>query len=231
MKFPHAKAPSPSFRLIPSQFPPISAFDTVATTADAEAVMELSGWTNDRLVTDRLARLAKSDWIFGIANSSVIMASFLHVGPSGMRFNSPELGAWYAADTVRTAAVEVAHHLRREAIARRKAEMRRIYRTYSATLLGDYVDIRGAQTALPQVYDSFRYDSSQTFGENCRAAGEAGILYDSLRYQNGTIVAAYRTRNITAVVQTDHYSIRVFNASRQIDIVKLASAKSRPGAP
>ena len=226
MKFRYAKAASPSFRLIPSQFPPIGAFDTVATTADAEAVMELAGWTNDRLVTDRLGRLPKSDWIFGIANSSVIMASFLHIAPSGMRFNSPELGAWYAADTVKTAAVEVAHHLRREAVARRKAEMQRNYRTYSATLLGDYVDIRGAQMAVPQVYDPVRYDASQAFGEDCRAAGEAGILYDSLRYQGGTNVAAYRTRNITAVVQTDHYSIKVFSTSRQIDIAKLASAKS-----
>jgi RES domain len=33
-----------------------------------------------------------------------------------MRFNGPELGAWYAADDIRTAAAEVGHHLRRETV-------------------------------------------------------------------------------------------------------------------
>ena len=41
----------------PSQYPPIGLFDTVATAADLEAVMELAGWTNDRLVPMRLHRL------------------------------------------------------------------------------------------------------------------------------------------------------------------------------
>ena len=43
-------SPRPAHRLIPSQFPPIGLFDTVDTTADLSAVMELAGWTNDRLV-------------------------------------------------------------------------------------------------------------------------------------------------------------------------------------
>ncbi|RYE49665.1 MAG: RES domain-containing protein, partial [Hyphomicrobiales bacterium] len=32
----YAPAPKPSFRLIPSQFPPIGLFDTVARAADLE---------------------------------------------------------------------------------------------------------------------------------------------------------------------------------------------------
>ena len=99
----HAPAPQPSHRLIPSRFPPIGLFDTVATMADAEAVMELAGWTNDRLVRQRLARLPQSEWVFGRANSSIVMAAFLHAAPDGLRFNGPDLGAWYAAATLTTA--------------------------------------------------------------------------------------------------------------------------------
>jgi hypothetical protein len=99
--------------LIPSQFPPIGLFDTVATAADLTAVMELVGWTNDRLVADRIARLPQTEWVYGVANASIVMAAFLHVAPGGMRFNGPDLGAWYAADDIRTAAAEVGHHLRR----------------------------------------------------------------------------------------------------------------------
>jgi len=111
-------APSPSYRLIPSRFPPIGLFDTVATVADAEAVMELAGWTNDRLVEARLRRLPEDEWVYGRTNSSIVMAAFLHVPPTGARFNGPDLGAWDAAAALRTAAFEVGHRLRREAHGR-----------------------------------------------------------------------------------------------------------------
>src|SRR3979411_3003040 len=42
-----------------------------------------------------------------------------------MRFSGSELGAWYAADDIRTAAAEVGHHLRRETLARSVATMTR----------------------------------------------------------------------------------------------------------
>ena len=71
--------------------------------------MELVGWTNDRLVADRIFRLPQTEWVYGVPNASIVMAAFLHVAPGGMRFNGPELGAWYAADDIRTAAAEVGH--------------------------------------------------------------------------------------------------------------------------
>ena len=106
-----APSPRPAHRLIPSKFPPIGLFDTVATAADLSAVMELVGWTNDRLVAERIDRLPRGEWLYGTPNSSIVMAAFLHAAPGGMRFNGPELGAWYAADDIRTAAAEVGHHL------------------------------------------------------------------------------------------------------------------------
>jgi RES domain-containing protein len=150
------------------------------------------------------------------------MAAFLHVAPGGMRFNGSELGAWYASDDIRTAAAEVGHHLRREATARSVPAMSRTYRTYTATLLGDYLDIRGQQTKYPDVYASDRYDASQQFGENVRASSSAGILYASLRYQSGNNVVALRTRNITDIVQEDHFEITVSAADRTINVRKLS---------
>jgi hypothetical protein len=197
---PLAPSPRPVHRLIPSQFPPIGLFDTVATAADLLAVMDLVGWTNDRLVADRIDRLPQNEWIYGVQNASIVMAAFLHVAPGGMRFNGPDLGAWYAADDIRTAAAEVGHHLRREAVARSVATMTRTYRAYTATLLGDYLDIRGQRAKHPDVYASDRYDASQKFGEEVRASGGAGILYDSLRRQTGINVVAHRPRNTADIV-------------------------------
>jgi hypothetical protein len=217
-----APSPRPAYRLIPSLFPPIGLFDTVATPADLAAIMELVGWTNDRLVTDRIARLPQKEWVYGTPNASIVMAAFLHVAPGGMRFNSPELGAWYAADNIRTAAAEVGHHLRRETMARNVTTMTRTYRAYSATLLGDYFDIRGQQTRRPDIYASDRYDASQKLGEEVRARGCAGLLYDSLRRRTGVNVVAHRPRNITDILQTDHFEITVLATSRTIDVRKLA---------
>jgi hypothetical protein len=217
-----APSPRPAHRLIPSQFPPIGLFDTVATAADLAAVMELVGWTDDRLVADRIDRLPTSEWVYGAPNTSIVMAAFLHVTPGGIRFNGPELGAWYAADDIRTAAAEVGHHLRREAVARNAATMKRTYRAYAAALLGRYLDIRGQQAARPEIYAGERYDAAQKLGEEVRASGGAGLVYDSLRYRSGVNVVAHRPRNITEIVQTDHFEITVASGSRMIDVRKMS---------
>jgi hypothetical protein len=217
-----APAPRPTHRLIPSQFPPIGLFDTVATTADLWAVMEVVGWTNDRLVADRIDRLPQSEWVYGAPNASIVMAAFLHVTPGGMRFNGPELGAWYAAEDIRTAAAEVGHHLRRETVARGVTTMSRTYRAYAATLLGGYLDIRAQQVMRSDVYASERYDASQKLGEEVRSSGGAGLIYDSLRRQTGVNVVAHRPRHIIDIVQTDHFEITVLATSRTIDVRQLS---------
>ncbi|WP_179039546.1 RES family NAD+ phosphorylase [Rhizobium leguminosarum] len=218
-----AQAPRPSYRLIPSQFPPIGLFETVTRAADLQAVMDLVGWTNDRLVADRIQRLPEDQWVYGVANASIVMAAFLHVAPGGMRFNGPDLGAWYAADDLKTAAAEVGHHLRREAVACEVVTMARTYRSYSAILFGDYLDIRGEQTLRPDVYDGTSYAASQVLGEEVRSSGGAGILYDSVRLRSGVAIVAHRPRNIQGVVQADHFEITVSATDRRIDVRKLAA--------
>jgi hypothetical protein len=73
--------------LIPSQFPPIGLFDTVATAAHLSTVMELIAWTNDRLVADPIDRLPQREWVYGVPKAGIVMAAF-----GGMRFNGPEFG-------------------------------------------------------------------------------------------------------------------------------------------
>ncbi|MGH6947771.1 MAG: RES family NAD+ phosphorylase [Kiloniellales bacterium] len=204
---PTAAVTGRTYRLIPSRFPPISAFEDVASADDLEAVMELEGWTNDRLVAERLARLPRNQWVYGTPNASIVMASFLHAADLGMRFNSGQLGAWYAGKKIKTSIAEVAHHLRREALFRRRAELRLQYRTYVARLAGRYLDLRGLASERPEVYASDDYTASQAFGEKVRAEGGAGIVYDSLRHRGGTNVVAYRPRNVLDVAVGSHFEV------------------------
>lgn len=215
-------APYPSHRLIPSRFPPIGLFDTVARAADLEAVMELAGWTNDRLVVERMRRLPQHEWVFGRPNASIVMAAFLHAAPDGSRFNGPELGAWYAAASVHTAIVEVAHHLRREAAARRLPELSRTYRGYTARLAGRFRDIRGRQRDLPEVYASDDYAAGQRFGEALRTAGTDGIVYDSVRHRGGVNACAYRPSKVQEVTQAAHFDVRVEADRKQITVHELS---------
>lgn len=217
----YSASPLPAHRLIPSRFPPIGLFDTVAAAADLEAVMELAGWTNDRLVAERIARLPQAEWVYGRPNASIVMAAFLHVGPAGGRFNGVDLGAWYASAALVTAAVEVAHHMRREAVARGVAGMQRQFRQYAAWPIGAYLDIRGAQGELPDVYASDTYAASQLLGEQVRASGRAGILYDSVRHVGGVNVVVHRPRNVVEVVQADHFEVSVAAGSRRIELRRV----------
>jgi hypothetical protein len=199
----------PTFRLIPSRFPPIAAFENVSSADDLAAVMELEGWTNDRLVEARLARLSRDEWVYGVPNASIVMASFLHGPPLGSRFNGPDLGAWYASKVVNTAIFEVAHHLRREAHLSGASEMRgHQYRTYSAAVEGEYEDICGLHATRPELYARADYSASQTFGESIRRTGD-GIVYNSLRHAGGTNVVVYRPRKIRNVTQREHYELTV----------------------
>jgi len=197
----------PTYRLIPSRYPPIAAFDTVASADDLEAVMELEAWTNDRLVLERLARLSKAEWVYGISNASVVMASFLHGGPGGLRFTSPDLNGWYASFERRTAIAEVAHHLRREAVNMRRPSLTLQYRTYSAKLMGHYQDIRGMAATRPELYKVDDYSASQNFGEGIRASGGDGIVYESVRHVRGINVVALRPRNVRDILMGTHYEI------------------------
>ncbi len=217
----HAPAPNPTHRLIPSQFPPIGLFDTVATAADLEAVMELAGWTNDRLVADRINRLPREEWVYGRPNASIVMAAFLHVAPGGTRFTTAELGAWYAADGLVTAVAEVAHHLRRETAARGLRQARRCYREYRAALEGEYLDIRDERSARATLYHPASYAASQAFGERVRASGGPGILYDSVRCAGGQSVVAFRPRMIVEVTQAGHFEVSVQATEPRIEVRTL----------
>ena len=64
-------------------------------------------------------------------------------------------------------------------------------------------------------------DPSQKFDEGARASGGAGILYYSLRRRTGINVVAFRPRNITDIMQADHFEIAVSTASRMIEVRNL----------
>lgn len=199
-----ARAPDSTHRLVPSRFPPVAAFDEVTNAGDLAAVMELEGWTNDRLTAARLKRLPPDQWVFDRPNASIVMAAFLHGAPQGGRFNGPYLGAWYAASTLESAMTEVLSGLRREIAQSALTEKVEEYREYTAGLAGDFIDIRKTRPDLHDP-DMASYRLTQPFGEAIRAAGGTGIAYDSLRHPGGENWVSYRPDLVLGVTQARHF--------------------------
>lgn len=209
-------APASTTRLIPSRLPPIPAFDAVTTPDDLEAVMELEGWTNDRLVSPRLARLPRAEWVYGVPNASVVMAAFLHGSPGGLRFSDPSLGAWYGSTHPNTALLEVANGLRKEIALSALTQKSETYRQYLADLDGDYVDIFGAH---PEYHDpdDASYPVAQAFGRRVRHDGTlAGIRYESVRHAGHENWVCFRPSLIQNVTQAKHFRIEVPRTGRVV---------------
>ncbi|MCB5200507.1 RES family NAD+ phosphorylase [Loktanella sp. TSTF-M6] len=202
-------APAGTTRLIPSRFPPIRAFDAVTTHDDLAAVMDLEGWTNDRLVKPRMDRLPQEEWVYGRPNASVVMAAFLHGSPGGLRFSGASLGAWYGSTHLTSAMLKVANGLRKEIAVSALTQKSESYRQYKADLAGDYVDIFGA---YPEFHDpdDASYPAPQAFGQRIRAEGVcAGIRYESVRHPGHENWVCFRPSLVRNVMQADHFKIEV----------------------
>lgn len=209
-------APAGTTRLIPSRFPPIPAFDSVTTADDLDAVMELEGWTNDRLVAPRLARLPRAEWVFGRPNASVIMATFLHGSPGGLRFSDECLGAWYGSTHLNTALLEVANGLRKEIALSALTQKSESYRQYRSDLAGAYVDIFGSH---PEYHDpdEASYPVSQAFGQRVQDEHiRAGIRYESVRHPGNENWVCFRPPLVLNVTQADHFRIEVPRSGRVV---------------
>ncbi len=207
-----ARATSSTCRIIPSRFPPVSAFEDVASADDLADVFELEGWTNDRLVATRLSRLDRAQWVYGRPNASIVMSSFLHGSVTGMRFTSSLLGAWYAASDLMTSVLEVANGLRKEISLSGLTHKREAYREYEARLVGDFVDVFGKHPEFHDPDDT-SYPVPQRFGEHVRHAGPGlglvGIRYESVRRPGHENWVCFDPPSVQDVVQARHFEIDI----------------------
>lgn len=202
----------PVHRLIPSSFPPIATFAACASLDDLDAVMTLEGWTNDRLVAARIRRLPRAQWVYGEPCASIIMASFLHARAG--RFNSDDLGAWYASSSIEAAIAEVAHHALGEMMGRGADRAVRVYREYLADVEGRYEDLRGAPSRSE--LDPDDHHAGQLLGESMRpaaftAAGPHGLVYPAVRYTDPAQwnCVALAPRQVVRCRQARHFELKL----------------------
>jgi hypothetical protein len=183
----------PSWRIIPSRFPPIQLFERVTDPADLDAVLALESLTNDRVRAEvgQLDLIPPEDRLAG-PGTSAIMAAFTHLNPAGSRFSDGSYGVYYAGQTLDTAIAETRYHREQFMRATDQPPMDLDMRVYLADIDAALHDIRGLHETLPAVYAADDYSASQVLGKRLRAQNSWGIAYDSVRHEGGECVGVFR---------------------------------------
>ncbi|MEQ9328567.1 MAG: RES family NAD+ phosphorylase [Rhodospirillales bacterium] len=196
---------TPCWRIIPSRFPPVALFERVTEPDDLEAVFELEALTNPRLRDDvgDIRLVPPGDRISG-PGTSIIMAAFTHLNPGGSRFSDGTYGVLYAANDLDTAIAETRHHRERFMRATSQERMELDMRVYAIDLTGELHDLRGQKTTQPLVYHNDDYAAGQYLARTLRKEGSNGIVYDSVRREDGQCVAVFRPRLLSNGRQERH---------------------------
>jgi RES domain len=204
----------PCFRIISSRFPPIHLFERVSDPEDWEALYWLESLTNPRLREEvgDIDLVPREDRVFG-PGTSVIMAAFTHLNPDGSRFADSTFGAFYAAASLDTAIAETRYHREIFLRATREPPIELDMRTYVSDIVASFHDIRGRRNEMPDIYDPISYAASQKLARSLKGVGSNGIVFDSVRDQEGQCIAVYRPRLVQNCRQSTHLRY-VWNGDR-----------------
>lgn len=195
----------PSWRIIPSRFPPIQLFERVTDPDDIEAIFVVESLTNPRLRDEvgDIHLVPPEDRVSG-PGSSIIMAAFTHLNPEGSRFTDGTYGVFYAANNLDTAIAETTWHRERFMRATAEDRMELDMRVYLVDLEAALHDLRGRKAEYPLVYHNDNYAAGQHLAATLRKDGSNGIAYDSVRHQDGECVAVFRARLLSNCRQERH---------------------------
>jgi hypothetical protein len=219
----------PSYRLVPSRFPPRGLFDRVADPRDLESVIAVESLTNERLrdqVGD-ISRVPPAERMSG-PGATPIMAAFTHANPNGSRFSDGSFGVYYAARDLSTAIRETVYHRQRWLAESEQPPMTVEMRLYLADLHGQLDDLRGQAAAAP-LLDPDSYVASQRYGVRRRREGSHGLVYPSVRNPGGECAAVFRTPPLRPARQGAHYGY-VWDGCRITDVLELRSSGIAPQA-
>ncbi len=189
-------------RLVPSRYSKESVLARLTDdVADLQALFELDGATNQRLVAETRgsAGIGPDELLGGVPYAHIVNAAFCHPHPEGSRFSGPDRGAWYAALDVLTCQSEVAFHkqVQLEEIGWTAREVM-TYDDYLADVSADLHDLR-RDRRFRACLDPDAYVASQALAADLLREGSLGVVYPSVRQPDGTCLACFRPAIVTHV--------------------------------
>lgn len=175
-------------RIIRSVYPPIDLFEDISDPADWSFLISAEQKTNPRLMESigniDLVPVARR---VGGPGASYVMAPFAHVSadrPS--RFSNGAFGVLYAGNRFDVALLETAHHHGRFMLrTNEEAGWTSRFRQVVLDIAGRLHDLRGRDPAHTAALDPDNYGVSQLLGTALRAGGAEGLVYPSVRCEDG----------------------------------------------
>ena len=194
----------PSYRVVPSRFPPIDLFERVAAPGDWDLLNLLEGQTSARLREEAGAihMVRKEDRRYG-PGWTPVMAAFCHFTGQGSRFSDGAFGVYYCALSEATAIAETRYHAERFLRDSSEPPMQLQQRVYLSDLDGKLRDLREDANATP-LLDPDDWRAGQTLGRQVWEAQGDGIVYPSVRDPGGECAAVLRPPVMSATRQGRH---------------------------
>ncbi|MEO8713417.1 MAG: RES family NAD+ phosphorylase [Acetobacteraceae bacterium] len=190
-------------RIVASRYPPIDLYERVSSDpAVWEALIAAEELTNPRVrdAAGEIRLVAPEDRVSG-PGASYVMAPFTHLNPNGSRFADARHGAYYAAESLKTAIAETAYHF-----ARFAADSRDGPRYEDMRVLVGRIDagLHDVEHWDERALDPDDYTFSQGLAVALRESGATGLHYPSVRRVGGHCVAIFRPAAVGIPVQTKH---------------------------
>jgi RES domain-containing protein len=206
---PVVRVTAPTWRIVPSRFPPVSLFDDVAPGEDLALVFAIEALTNPRLRDEvgDIMLVPAEDRVSG-PGTTPVMAAFTHLNPDGGRFTTAHFGAWYGGLDLQTAVEETKHGREKFLRLTGQPEIDVDMRVYVADIDAEVHDVRGRGGDHPGLYDPDSHSAGQGLATRLRESGSDGVIYDSVRNPGGECVAVYRPRLISGCRQERHLTYR-----------------------
>lgn len=215
-----------TWRLINSSYPPIDLFEDIADPQDWHLLISAEQKTNPRLAeTIGYLDLVPPERCVGGAGSSYVMAPFTHVSPDrNGRFHDGTFGAYYAGNSFEVALFETVYHTQRFCSATDEkpgwiADMRELVGAINAEL----VDIRGSGFDALLAKDD--YSTSQSFARSIKVDGADGVVYPSVRQEDGECFAAFYPDVMDVPVQRRYLSYHW--DGKRIDQIRFLTGKQK----
>ena len=206
-----------SFRIIPSQFPPIKLFENLLDPDELDAAYALESLTNDRIQDEvgNLLLVAKEERLVG-EGSTPIMAAFTHVGvPS--RFTQGDFGVYYAGLELLTAVKESVFSRERFLSATDQPPQTITMRCYKCLVKAELVDVRDDEA----IHNPNSFMAGQALGQQLKNTGEFGILYHSVRYKGGQCIAILRPKALVPPASQQAHFQYVWDGSKITEVLKI----------
>ena len=169
-------------------------------------LVEIESATSGRLAAEQQGTeaLDARELVGGLPHANFINAAFAYFRPRELnRFNGPGRGAWYAALHVETCKAEVGFHLTRE--LQRVNDFNAVvdYAEMFASFAGEFADLRSVNPRPDCLHPdpAVGYPAGNSLAELIRNNGHNGIIYPSVRHEEGTCLVALWPAAVQSVAQ------------------------------